>query len=308
MTRPARQFRPFAPRARTTIIAIVVTFVLILAASAAISIWSTGKSRNRAAVVEIAGRQRTLAERYVTQLLLVRQGAQASPQRTGVLLTQSVNALLNGGTAPAVEGDDDDVVLQREANPRIRAEIMEQQKLIHDLIATGNAFLSGRETTSVQETAGEHIATTDQLLRLRVLSALTSNVSLSSAREIVANTDRNVANTITLQIGLGAAGVLISLLLAWALVATTRRQTAHFRSLVTSSTDLVLVLAGGNCRYASTAVERLTGQPQSQLTGKGILRVIHEDDLTRFQSAQESGSVKELVFRMRNSAGEWRHL
>ncbi|MGN6798310.1 MAG: diguanylate cyclase, partial [Gaiellaceae bacterium] len=30
--------------------------------------------------------------------------------------------------------------------------------------------------------------------------------------------------------------------------------------------------------------------------------------LARFQSAQESGSVKELVFRMRNSAGEWRHL
>ncbi len=308
MTRPAREFRPFAPRARTTILAIVVTFVLILGTSAVVSIWSTGKSRNRAAVVEIAGRQRTLAERYVTQLLLVREGAQASPQRTGVLLTQSVNALLNGGTAPAVEGDDDDVVLQPETDPRIRAEIVEQQKLIHDLIATGNAFLSGQQVSSVQETAGEHIATTDQLLRLRVLSALTSNVSLSSAREIVASTDRNVNDTITLQIALGAVGVVVSLLLAWALVATTRRQTAHFRSLVTSSTDLVLVLAGGNCRYASTAVERLTGQPQSQLTGKGIVRVIHEDDLARFQAAQESGNVKELIFRMRNAAGEWRHL
>jgi diguanylate cyclase (GGDEF)-like protein/PAS domain S-box-containing protein len=308
MTRPAREFRPFAPRARTTIIAIVVTFVLILGASAVVSIWSTGKSRNRAAVVEIAGRQRTLAERYVTQLLLVRQGAQASPQRTGVLLTQSVNTLLNGGTAPAVEGDDDEVVLQAETDPRIRAEIVEQQKLIHDLIATGNAFLSDRQVSSVQETAGEHIATTDQLLRLRVLSALTSNVSLSSAREIVANTDRNVNDTITLQIALGAVGVVGSLLLAWARVATTRRQTAHFRSLVTSSTDLVLVLARGNCRYASTAVERLTGQPQSQLTGKGIVRVIHDDDLARFQAAQESGNVKELIFRMRNTAGEWRHL
>jgi len=308
MTRPGREFRPFAPRARTTIIAIVVTFVLILGASAVVSIWSTGKSRNRAAVVEIAGRQRTLAERYITQLLLVREGAQASPQRTGVLLTQSVNALLNGGTAPAVEGDDDAVVLQPETDPRIRAEIVEQQKLIHDLIATGNAFVSGGQVSSVQETAGEHIATTDQLLRLRVLSALTSNVSLSSAREIVANTDRNVNDTITLQIALGAVGVVVSLLLAWALVATTRRQTAHFRSLVTSSTDLVLVLAGGNCRYASTAVERLTGQPQAQLTGKGIVRVIHEDDLARFQAAQESGNVKELLFRMRNAAGEWRHL
>jgi diguanylate cyclase (GGDEF)-like protein/PAS domain S-box-containing protein len=308
MTRAAREFRPFAPRARSTIVAIVVTFALILVASAAVSIWSTGKSQNRAAVVEIAGRQRTLAERYVTQLLLLREGEQASPQRTGVLLTQSVNALLDGGTAPAVEGDDDDVVLQRETDPRIRAEIVEQQKLIHDLIANGNAFLARRGSAALPETAGEHITTRDALLRLRVLSALTSNVSLSAAREIAAKTDRNVTNTITLQVALGAVGVLVSILLAWALVATTRRQTAHFRSLVTSSTDLVLVLAGGSCRYASTAVERLTGQPQSQLTGKGVLRVIHEDDLERFEAAQESGNVKELVFRMRNSAGEWRHL
>ena len=307
MTRRAREFRPFAPRARSTIIAIVVTFALILAASAAVSIWSTAKSRNRAAVVEIAGRQRTLAERYVTQLLLVRGGEQASPQRTGVLLTQSVNALLNGGTAPAVEGDDDDVMLERETDPRIRAEIVEQQKLIRDLLANGNAFLT-RRTGKLPETAGERITTTDPLQRLRVLSALTSNVSLSAAREIAARTDRNVKQTITLQVALGAVGILVSLLLAWALVATTRRQTAHFRSLVSSSTDLVLVLAGDSCRYASTAVERLTGQTQSQLTGKGILRVIHEEDVERFQAAQRSGDVKELVFRMRNAAGEWRHL
>jgi len=307
MTRRAREFRPFAPRARSTIIAIVVTFALILAASAAVSIWSTAKSRNRAAVVEIAGRQRTLAERYVTQLLLVRGGEQASPQRTGVLLTQSVNALLNGGTAPAVEGDDDDVMLERETDPRIRAEIVEQQKLIRDLLANGNAFLA-RRTGKLPETAGERITTTDPLQRLRVLSALTSNVSLSAAREIAARTDRNVKQTITLQVALGAVGILVSVLLAWALVATTRRQTAHFRSLVSSSTDLVLVLAGDSCRYASTAVERLTGQPQSQLTGKGILRVIHEEDVERFQAAQRSGDVKELVFRMRNAAAEWRHL
>src|SRR4029079_11732480 len=97
--------------------------------------------------------------------------------------------------------------------------------------------------------AGRRTHTSDQLLRLRALSALTSNVSLNSAREIAAKTDRNVTDTITLQIALGAAGVRVSLLLAWALIATTRRQTAHFRSLVTASTDLVLVLSGGTCRY-----------------------------------------------------------
>ena len=88
MTRPPREFRPFAPRARSDDRRDRRHVRARSSARApSISIWSTGKSRNRAAVVEIAGRQRTLAERYVTQLLLVREGAQASPQRTGVLLT-----------------------------------------------------------------------------------------------------------------------------------------------------------------------------------------------------------------------------
>ena len=46
-------------------------------ASAALSIWSVGRSKNRASVVELAARQRTLAERYVEELLLSRSGASA---------------------------------------------------------------------------------------------------------------------------------------------------------------------------------------------------------------------------------------
>ena len=39
---------------------------------------ATSRSQNRATVVEIAGRQRTLAERYVKEVLLVRAGEQAA--------------------------------------------------------------------------------------------------------------------------------------------------------------------------------------------------------------------------------------
>ncbi|HZU19946.1 MAG TPA: diguanylate cyclase [Gaiellaceae bacterium] len=303
----SREFRPFAPHARRTITAIVVTFALVLGASAAISIWSTSRSQNRAAVVEIAGRQRTLAERYVTQILLVQRGEQANPEHTAALLAQSAAALLNGGSAPTVEGDDDGVTLPAETDPRIRAQIAQQLKLIHDLVSTGSALLAGRPVDSVPLTAGEHITVRDPLLRLRVLSALTSNVSLDTARSIAGQTDQNVAQSITLQIALGGIGVLVSILLAWALVTTTRRQTAHFRSLVTSSTDLVLVLTAGGCRYASASVERMTGRPQSELTGKRIVEFVHPDDREKFERAQDAG-VKELVFRMRNAAGEWRHL
>ncbi|HEY0414847.1 MAG TPA: diguanylate cyclase [Gaiellaceae bacterium] len=302
------EFRPFAPHARRTIAAIVATFALVLAASAAISIWSTSRSQNRAAVVEVAARQRTLAERYVEQLLLAHGGASVNPRRTAAFMSDSAAALLDGGAAPAVDGDDDEVTLERETDPRIRAQIVEQQKLIRDLVAAGSAYEAGRPLHAFTATAGERLSTRTPLMRLRVLAALTSNVSLDVARSIAAKTDRNVAESIRLQVALGGAGVLVSFLLAWALVATTRRQTAHFRSLVDSSTDLVLVLAPGGCRYASPSVERLTGRRRSELAGRRIVEVVHEGDREAFERARVADGGKELVFRIRNAAGEWRSL
>jgi diguanylate cyclase (GGDEF)-like protein/PAS domain S-box-containing protein len=303
-----RRFRPFAARSRLTIAAIVLTFALAFGASAALSIWSTGRSQHRAAVVEIAARQRALAERYVAQIMLARTGATTDPQQTGSLMLRSASALLNGGLAPAVPGDDDGIDVEGESSPAIRAQIVEQQRLIRDLVATGNAYLAGRPVAGLRTDAGEHVSTDGPVRRLRILSALTSSVSLDTARSIAAQTDRNVSTSVSLQLLLGAGGVLVSILLAWALITTTRRQTAHFRGLVTSSTDLVLVLAQGQCRYASASVERVTGRSQAELAGRRFLEVVHEDDHDSVLRAAESGDVKELMFRLRNAAGEWRHL
>src|SRR5262249_35832398 len=156
-------------------------------------------------IVEVAGRQRTLAERYVEQVLLVRQRDAADPARTGVLLVDSANALLDGGAVPSVDGDDDESVISDEPDPQGRAQIRQQQRLIHDLLATGSAYLAGRPVDGIHLTAGEHIATTDPVMRLRVLSALTSNVSLDAARTIAAMTDQNIQSSITLELLLGAA-------------------------------------------------------------------------------------------------------
>src|SRR4029077_2291803 len=117
---------------------------------------------------------------------------------------------------------------------QVRAQLEQERRLVADLTATGRALLAGRPVATVPQTASENVTVADPVERLRVLAGLTSNVSLNAARTIALDTDRNVNSLILLQIGLGAAGVLASLLLAWALVLTTRRQTAHFRSLVTS--------------------------------------------------------------------------
>ena len=77
--RDGRAFTPFSSRGRRKIAAILVTFALFSALSVALSIRTTSRSQHRAAVLEVAARQRTLAERYVKEVLLVPAGDAADP-------------------------------------------------------------------------------------------------------------------------------------------------------------------------------------------------------------------------------------
>jgi diguanylate cyclase (GGDEF)-like protein/PAS domain S-box-containing protein len=300
-------FQPFATRGRRATAAILAIFAIFSMLSVSLLIRSTSKSRNRASVVEVAARQRTLAERYVNEVLLARAGAPAVPGQIAAVLNDSARALLNGGKAPAVEGDEDAATLSAAGGTLVRSQLRQERRLAADLTATGTALLAGHPLRSVRLTADEKLRSRDPVERLRILAALTSNVSLNAARTIARATDRNVNSLITTQIVLGAAGLLTTLLLGFALVAATRRQSAHFRSLVSASTDLVIVFGGG-CRYTSGSVARMLGRPESELLGDGLLGFVHPDDLAAVREACANGRPHELAFRLRNHFGEWRQL
>jgi diguanylate cyclase (GGDEF)-like protein/PAS domain S-box-containing protein len=306
--RRRRQFQPFAGGGRRTIVAIFVTFALVSVATVLLSIAATSRSQNRATVVEIAGRQRTLAERYVQDVLLVRAGQRADPATTDATLAATASALLNGGTAPAVAGDDDAAVLGPASDSVVRNQLIEEQHLIRDLGAYGSALIAGRPLAAVPETGGEHIATPDPLLHLRVLGALTSANALNVSRSIAAQADGAITNLIVMEIVLGVLGLLISVGLATALLLITRRQSAHFRSLVNASTDLAVVLGAHGCRYASRSLATMVGRTERELLGDGLVRVVHEDDRAMLADAAETGSPASMVLRVRNAAGEWRHI
>ena len=301
-------FRPFASQGRRTIVAILATFAIFSTLSLTLSIWTTKGSQHQAAILEVAARQRTLAERYVNEVLLARSGARVDPAKIGSILAQSADALLNGGTAPAVWGDDDETRLTG-ANAAIdRAQLRQERRLVEDLTATGNAILAGRSVTEIPLRAHEKLSMSNPIERLRVLAALTSNVSLNAARTIASADDRNVNHLIILQAVLGALGLSTSLLLGWALIVATRRQTAHFRSLVTSSTDLVLVLGADGCRYVSQSVSTMVGRAESEMLGYGFEVFVHSEDRAVVRAAAARGGRREIVLRMLNQSGEWRHL
>jgi diguanylate cyclase (GGDEF)-like protein/PAS domain S-box-containing protein len=306
--RRTRTFRPFASGGGRTVAAILGTFALIFGLSVALSILATDHSRGRAAVVQVADRQRTLAERYVQSVLLLRARQPTDPATLGSLLRSSADALLDGGNAPPVPGDDDETKLPRARGSVLRNQLLQEQRLANDLTRSGAALLAGRPVTSVALSARETLPAKDPIERLRVLAALTSNVSLNAARTIASTDDQNITNLIVMQVALGAGGLLASLLLAWALVASTRRRTWHFRSLVNSSTDLVAVLGSGGCRYASRSLSSLVGRSEAELLRTGFERLVHEEDRAAVLSAASTGQPHELVFRMRNQRGEWRYL
>src|SRR5206468_12535248 len=293
-------FRPFATRGRRPILAILLTFAVFSTLSVVSSISATKRSQNRAAVVEVAARQRTLAERYVKDVLLARTGARVDPHYTASVLAQSADALLDGGTAPPVYGDDDETELAPAKGAALRAQLKQERRLVVDLTATGSALLAHRSVTRVPLTAHERLDPKDPILRLRVLAALTSNVSLNAARTLASSTDRNINQLVVLQTVLGAAGLLASLLLGWALMLATRRQTAHFRSLITSSTDLVLVLGADGCRYVSRSVTQMVDRSEDELLGRGFEAFLHADDLAAVESASAHGGPPEIVFRVVN--------
>jgi diguanylate cyclase (GGDEF)-like protein/PAS domain S-box-containing protein len=306
--RRAPTFRPLAARGRRTIVAILVLFALLSGLSIYLSTRATARSQNRAAVVQVAARQRTLAERYVNEVFLVRAGIDADPSYTAGVLRRSARALLDGGVAPAVNGDDDESHLPAVGDAAAREQLTQEQRLVDDLVATGEAFLAGRSMDTVQLTAGETIESVDPVVRLRVVAALTENVSLNAARTIAERTDGKVADLMALQVTLGLAGLLVALVLGWGLVVATRRQTAHFRTLVTASTDLVLVFGKGGCRYVSTSVTELVGASERDLLGLGFTEYIHDDDRALLENVLQTGTPPELVFRMANRSGEWRHI
>ena len=169
-------------------------------------------------------------------------------------------------------------------------------------------MLKGRPLAEVPQTAGESVTESDPIKHLRILALLTSNVSLNAGRTIAAGADRDIASLRRLQIIIGLGTVVGSLALGWVLVRTARRQTGHFRSLVTSSTDLVIVLGDGGCRYVSDSVVALLGAGEDRMLGVGLCDFVHPEDCAVLESAGRPGEPQRIGFRLLSERGEWRNI
>src|SRR5437899_2315247 len=84
--------------------AVVGVFLLLITAIVAYNARATNRERNQAVVVNVAARQRALAQRYIEDVHLKVEGAPADPEADAAILRHTALALLHGGTVLAVQG------------------------------------------------------------------------------------------------------------------------------------------------------------------------------------------------------------
>jgi PAS domain S-box-containing protein len=302
------KFRPFSHSGRRTVAAIMLVFTLYTGVSLILSARTATHAEHQANVLQAAARQRTLTERYAKEVLLALAGSPSAADRIGGDLEKSATALLDGGTVPAVAGDDDELELAPVTGALVRRQLRQERSLINDLVASGTALMSGRPQPT-QLTGHERLRKAmTPLRRLTALTGLTSNVSLNVARSIAEASDRNVSKLISLQRLLACIGLVVFAILSWALVASTRRRSAHFRSLVASTTDLVLAFSTGQCRYVSNSVLQMIDRTEAAVLGDGIIDFVHPEDRAVLLDVLRTPNSPTVEFRLEDSRRGWRAL
>jgi diguanylate cyclase (GGDEF)-like protein/PAS domain S-box-containing protein len=272
----------------------------------ALSITATRRSENKAQLIEVAARQRTLVDRYVAEVLLVRAHRIANPWLTATLLEKSAMALLQGGAVPAVDGDDDDHSIAVISDTLTRLQLAQESRLIDDLTVCGGQVLV-MGPCDIEPTGQERLTAGDPVERLLDLAALTSNVGLNAATTLTNQSDAQVRALIRLQVQLGVLGLLAAVSMGSLIVMAARRQVAHFRSLVRSSNDLVLVVdSNARVLYVSPSVSRLFGASERALLRGDLGARLHPDD--RGLLIADGQLPPRALLRCRDAADQWRHL
>ncbi len=284
---------------------VIPVFIVLVTAIVGYNARTTAQERGSALVVNIAARQRALVERYTKDVLLVVDGFQADPEESGAALHQTADALLDGGSVLAPQGNDLRVKIPPARDWKVRRKLDQDRRLIDELTRTGDRLLEGGHADPGYA-AG--------VTRLRVLSAQLSSVSNDAVGEITKHTEASLSRLVRIEIALGLLSALAALAMGLLLRRAGAEQAAQFRSLVNNSSDLITVLApDGTIAYQSPSVQRMLGRRAADLVGTALGDLVHPDDqhhvivsLTKLVEAP--GATANFGCRLQHEDGSWRHV
>jgi diguanylate cyclase (GGDEF)-like protein/PAS domain S-box-containing protein len=250
---------------------ILVLYLVVIAGIVGYNARAISKEQGAALIVNVAARQRALAERYQKDVLLRTQDIQADPEDDATQLLSNAEALLHGGNVLAVQGADEQVRIPAASDdPRVIAKLDEERRLIRQLVTAGNQLMA--------------IPASDprfpaQLERVRIIGAQVTSVSNDAVGQMTRDTEAAFGRLVGIVIGLGVLGAIAAVAMGLLLRRTGIRRSAQFRSLVHNASDLITVVdADGAIRYQSPSAERLVGLGADDLNGTRYLELVEASD------------------------------
>jgi diguanylate cyclase (GGDEF)-like protein/PAS domain S-box-containing protein len=282
---------------------ILVPYLVVVTVIVGYNARAIAQQRGSALVVNVAARQRALAERYVRDVILQTQGIAADPTDDAEQLLSNADALLHGGEVTAVQGADATVVIHSADDPLVIAKLDEEQRLIGRLLDAG-AILLPMTPASPGYAA--------RLEDLRVFGGQVNTISNDAVGQITSDAEAAFARLVAIGIGLGVLGAIAAVAMGLLLRRTAATQAAQFRSLVHHATDLITVVdADGAIRYQSPSAEPILGRTPEELLGTSYLGSLdaadraHLDGVFR-EVAETPDAIATAEYRVRHVDGSWR--
>jgi diguanylate cyclase (GGDEF)-like protein/PAS domain S-box-containing protein len=279
---------------------IIAAYLAVVAGITWYTAHAVGDERDSALIVNIASRQRALAERYVKDVMLVVEGYQADPADDAAQLRANAEALLRGGEVVTVRGADEEITIEAIDDPTVVAKLELEQEVIEELIDIGDTLMLMDPSSPKFE---------DQILDLRVGGGLVTSVSNDAVGEMTLQSQATVRRLVTIAIGLGVFGAFVAVGMGLLMGRAGARRTAQFRSLVHHASDLITVVdADGRILYQSPSSEPLMGIAADALVGTRLEKLVVTEDRPLLEgiladAAAEPGAAVTGGFRVRHADG-----
>ena len=250
---------------------IVILYLVLIAGIVGYNAREMSRERGAALSLNVAARQRALAERYVRDAFLEVEGIQADPIDDATQLLTNADALLVGGDVIAVQGADSVVHIRPASDdPRVIAKLQAEHRLIEKMIASGEALAR----ISPGEPGFE-----EQLLDLRVAGAQVASISNDAVGQLTADTEAGFSRLVVVGITLGIFGAIAAIAMGLLLRRVGARRSAQFQTLVHNASDLITVVdRHGVIRYQSPSASKLVGVTSEDLLGTSYLDILDPED------------------------------
>lgn len=284
------------------LIVMVSVFILTLGGILAYTFSTIKNLEFDAIVLDVAGRQRMMIQRYLNEILLTSEGNPKEFSRTQKILDQSIKALMNGGPVVINVYTQETLTLPSASTTDILDKLTEQHTLLSQLFSKGQEFL--------ELTHGDplRLSTMNALLELTVEL---QKIADESVKLFSASSRSKTLTMLRWGPGLALLFVLFSTLLARQVISASNRLTREVEQrkkaegernrFFSLSQDLFCIASfDGFFKALNPSWTKTLGYTAEELGTKPFLDFVHPDDIRSTQAEMRRLSEGQATIQFEN--------